>query len=252
MASLWMVTGVDKTRTGSLDTYFDSKVNSLDYNYAYIGSANDVTTAYPTTYTWPSGSNEDRSTDRNLQMYTPNPLSERGKLYFVKTDTFSTDNLLPSKDQFVSLNLPEAEGFYVVTPSLNASLLAATFHIAVYAFTDVDDLFANGWRCQSGTPTESSPLTLKETWVSITNNVDWYNLLGLDVNENDPVLKAQARAQVVACTLALTPVAQTMQTALGLSGQTLIKGAVVIAGTGVDPWGGSSFNSYGGIVPFIG
>ena len=252
MASLWMVTGVDKTRTGSLDTYFDSKVTGGDYDYAYIGSANDNPPfPYPTTYTWPSGSNESRG-DRNLQMYTPNPNSERGKLYFVKTDTFSTDNLLPSKDQFVSLNLPEAEGFYVVTPSLNASLLVTTFHIAVYAFEDVDDLFANGWRCQSGKPTESSPLTLKDTWVNITNNTDWYNLLGLDVNDADPVLKAQARAQVVACTLALTPVAQTMQTALGLSGQTLIKGAVVIAGAGVEPWGDSSFNSYGGIVPFIG
>ena len=257
MASLWMTIGVNEIYTGSMDLYFDEEIDKLDYDYAYIGSADTdpLMTVYPLDYTWNTGSDATR-TSRNLQMYTPlgntpSPNSTRGKLYFVKTSKYSIDSSLPSKEQFVSLNQPTEARFHVVTPSLNASILTTTNHIAIYAFEDIDDLFANGWRCQNGTSTESSPLILKAKWDLIVNSTDWDLDLGLDVNDPDSAIAANAKAQVVACTLAYTPTSKKVQLTY-IESEPIIKGAVIIAGEEIEPWGASSFDSYGGIVPFIG
>ena len=257
MASLWMTIGVNEINTGSMDLYFDGEIHKLDYDYAYIGSADTdpSMTVYPQYYTWNTGSDATR-TSRNLQMYTPlgntpSPNSTRGKLYFVKTSKYSIDSSLPLKWGFVSLNQPTEAGFYVVTPSLNASILTTTNHIAIYAFEDIDDLFANGWRCQNGTSTESSPLILKAKWDLIVNSTDWDLDLGLNVNDPDPNIAANAKAQVVACTLAYTPTSKKVQLTY-IESEPIIKGAVIIAGEEIEPWGASSFDSYGGIVPFIG
>ena len=257
MASLWMTVGVNEIYTGSMDLYFDEEIHKLDYDYTYIGSADTdpLITVYPLDYTWNTGSDATR-TSRNLQMYTPlgntpSPNSTRGKLYFVKTSKFSIDTLLPRKDEFVSLNQPTEAGFYVVTPSLNASILNISNHIAIYAFEDIDDLFANGWRCQNGTSTESSPLTLKAKWDLLVNSPDWEVDLGLKVSNPDPNIAANAKAQVVACTLAYTPTSKKVQLTY-IESEPIIKGAVIIAGEEIEPWGASLFSSYGGIVPFIG
>ena len=257
MASLWMTIGVNEINTGSMDLYFDGEIDKLDYDYAYIGSADTdpLMTVYPLDYTWNTGSDASR-TSRNLQMYTPlgntpSPNSTRGKLYFVKTSKFSIDPSLPIKDGFVSLNQPQGAGFYVVTPSLNASILTTTNHIAIYAFEDIDDLFANGWRCQNGTSTESSPLTLKAKWDLIVNSPDWEVDLGLKISDPDPTIAANAKTQIVACTLAYTPTSKKVQITY-IESEPIIKGAVIIAGEEIEPWGASLFSSYGGIVPFIG
>ena len=257
MASLWMTIGVNEINTGSMDLYFDGEIHKLDYDYAYIGSADTdpLITVYPLDYTWNTGSDASR-TSRNLQMYTPlgntpSPNSTRGKLYFVKTSKFSIDPSLPIKDGFVSLNQPQGAGFYVVTPSLNASILTTTNHIAIYAFEDIDDLFANGWRCQNGTSTESSPLTLKAKWDLIVNSPDWEVDLGLKISDPDPTIAANAKTQIVACTLAYTPTSKKVQITY-IESEPIIKGAVIIAGEEIEPWGASLFSSYGGIVPFIG
>jgi len=248
MATGWMVVGVDKTQTGSLDSAFDAELSVNNYNYAYIGGAVAATSA---TYTWPTGSNKNVAS-RDLQMYTPYPSgTERGKLYFITVTEFVTNPPLFS-DKYVGLEQPPGNQFYVVTPSLNAVGLVNTQHIAIYAFDDVDDLFANGWRCQRGAPGASDPLAAEGTWNSIVNSLDWLNNVGLDINDPTPETAAQAKAQIVACTLAYTPQSFSLQVGLGLSAANLIKGAVVVAGEAVEPWGASQFAAYGGIVPFTG
>ena len=248
MATGWMVVGVDKTQTGSLDSVFDAQLAVNNYNYAYIGGAVAATSP---TYTWPTGSNKSVAS-RDLQMYTPFPAgTERGKLYFIAVTEFVTNPPLLS-DKYVGLEQPPGNQFYVVTPSLNNVTLSGTQHVAIYAFDDVDDLFANGWRCQRGAPGTSDPLAAEGTWNTIVNSIDWANNVGLDISDPDPNTAAQAKAQVVACTLAYTPQSFNLQAGLGLSAANLIKGAVVVAGEAVEPWGASQFTTYGGIVPFIG
>ena len=128
-----MVTGIDKTKTGSYDTYFDNQTSVQDNKgYAYLGIRN-LPTPRPE-FTWPSASKNDFNL-RDLQMYTPYPTgTERGKLYWVDIATFVDTPGILDKEFYVELQTPPDNQYYIITPSLNASGLSTGGHIAQYGF----------------------------------------------------------------------------------------------------------------------
>ena len=235
--SYYMITGVDKSLTGSYDAYFDTATPSMDY--AYLGIDVGITSSF---FTWNKASRQTSSLS-NLQMYTPFPTgSERGKLYWVSSSTWISDTGIPNKEGYVELIQPSGNGYYIITPSLNSSSLATGFHIAQYAFANETDLFDNGWRSQRGTPDASNALATSANWFDLVNDNIWDTNLGL--NPGNPGDKAQ----IVANLLAYTETSYQVQDALGLSGSNLIKGAIVLAGT-TTPFGGDTNQ---GLVPLLG
>lgn len=247
MAGIWMAIGVDKSLTGSFDTYWNSQMASSNYNYAYLGITPPTTPSNK--FTWPTGSRGNTAL-KDLQMYTPYPTgTERGKLYFVQLSSFAADytainNATGVASRFVSLIPPTGDLYYIVTPSLNTGSLANGSHIAQYAFVDEDDLFTNGWKSQRGTPDSSNPLASAATWNSIVNDVSWLNP-PFSFSPGTPGDKAK----IVANVLAYTENSYTIQNGLGLSAANLVKGAVVLGG-GNSPFAGDP--AYAGIVPLLG
>jgi hypothetical protein len=242
MAATYMITGVDKSQTGSYDTYFDDKSSVQNsYNYAYLGIPTGSTNPTSSYFTWPVGSRSN-STLKTLQMYTPFPTgTERGKLYWVTASIYITDPNLPNKEGWVDLPSPSGDQYYIITPSLNNSSLGSGFHIAQYSFIDETDLFDNGWKSQRGTPDSSNALASEATWYSLVNDPSWVSL-GLDPNVTG------GKAQIVANLLAYTNTSHTLQQSLGLSDANLIKGAIIAAGK-TTPF---SNDTYKGIVPLFG
>jgi hypothetical protein len=227
-----MIIGVDKSLTGSYDTYFDNAPPPMDY--AYLGINVGQTSSF---FTWNKASRQTSSLS-DLQMYTPFPTgSERGKLYWVSSSTWISDPNIPNKSSYVELIQPSGNEYYIITPSLNTSSLAGGRHIAQYAFADEDDLFDNGWRSQRGTPDASNALATEANWSSLVNDPTW----GVPANPGD-------KAQIVANLLAYTETSYQVQNSLGLSGSNLIKGAIVLAGQ-TTPFGGDTNQ---GLVPLIG
>lgn len=222
----YMIIGVGKTITGSMDTYFDNKLFADEYDYAYLGCATGSSTP-PTWNTWSTGSLSD-ITQRNQQMYTPYPTStERGKLYWVGTGSFENDPSIPNKANFVNLELPPDGQYYIITPSLNNPLFQTPdkFCIAQYAFVDETDLWENGWKCQNGTPGVSDPLATQTEWFDITHDGSWSGPpFNFDLSGATP----GDRAQIVANILALTNNSLSVQNARGVTNK--IKGAIVLAG----------------------
>ena len=234
--SYYMITGVDKSLTGSYDTYFDNAAPPMDY--AYLGINVGQTSSF---FTWNKASRQTSSLS-DLQMYTPFPTgSERGKLYWVSSSTWISDPNIPNKSSYVELIQPSGNEYYIITPSLNTSSLAGGRHIAQYAFADEDDLFDNGWRSQRGTPDASDALATEANWYSLVNDGTWGSLGLNPANPGD-------KTKIVANLLAYTETSYQVQNSLGLSGSNLIKGAIVLAGK-TTPFGG---NTNQGLVPLLG
>ena len=234
--SYYMITGVDKSLTGSYDTYFDAKTPSMDY--AYLGINPGPTSSF---FTWNKASRQTSSL-RDLQMYTPFPTgSERGKLYWISSSTWISDTGIPNPGSYVELLQPSGSAYYIITPSLNTSSLAGGRHIAQYAFADEDDLFDNGWRSQRGTPDASDALATETNWDNLVNDGNWGSLGLNPANPGD-------KAKIVANLLAYTETSYQLQNNYGLSGSNLIKGAIVLAGP-TTPFGGGTNQ---GLVPLIG
>jgi hypothetical protein len=222
----YMIIGVGKGITSSMDTYFFNKNIGDDFDYAYIGS-NSGSGATPTWYTWDTGSLSDTN-QSNQQMYTPYPTStERGKLYWVGTGSFEADPSIPNKSGFVNLEIPPDGHYYIITPSLNNPLFQTPdkFCIAQYAFVDENDLWENGWKCQDGTPGVSNPLATQLDWFEVTNDGSW---VGPPFNFDNTGGTPGDRAQIVANILALTNNSLSVQVARGITNK--IKGAIVLAG----------------------
>jgi hypothetical protein len=248
MAGIWMATGVSVNSTGSLDTFWNTKIASSNYNYAYLGIPSPGTS--DPKYTWPTGSRGNNAL-KDLQMYTPYPTgTTRGKLYFVQLSAYATDSASIAAAApgvtFTSLTEPAGSVYYIVTPSLNDSTLAASSHIVQYAFTNEDDLFQNGWRAQRGLPNASNALTAASTWASLVNNISWTQP-PFSFNLATPGDKAK----IVANILAYTENSYTLQNSLGLSAGNLIKGAVVLGGA-TTPFSITGEPMYAGIVPLKG
>lgn len=237
--SYYMIIGVDKSLTGSYDTYFDNAAPPMAY--AYLGIDVGQTSSF---FTWNKASRETSSLS-NLQMYTPFPTgSERGKLYWVSSSAWDSDTGIPDRSSYVELLQPSGNAYYIITPSLNSSSLATGRHIAQYAFADEDDLFDNGWRSQRGTPDASDALATETNWSSLVNDSAW-----TDPPLNfDPVVTPGDKAKIVANLLAYTETSYQVQNTLGLSGSNLIKGAIVLAGK-TTPFGGDTNQ---GLVPLLG
>lgn len=245
MASFYMIAGFSKSQTGSLDTYFDNFSSAQSsYDYAYLGIPTGSLNPTSSYFTWPVGSRAN-STLRDLQMYTPYPTgTERGKLYWVDKTAYANDASIPDRGKFVELILPDGNEYFIITPSLNdPSLQANGVHIAQYSFVDEDDLFANGWKSQRGTPSTSNPLASEATWNSIVNDVSW---------QNPPFSFTPAtpgdKAKIVANVLAYTINSHLIQTNLGLSAANLLKGAIVLGGRTTL----FNNNTYKGLVPLVG
>jgi hypothetical protein len=232
-----MIIGVDKSLTGSYDAYFDTAAPPMDY--AYLGINVGQTSSF---FTWNKASRQTSSLS-DLQMYTPYPTgSERGKLYWVSSSTWSNDQgIIPDGDKYVELFQPEGNDYYIITPSLNTSSLAGGRHIAQYAFADEDDLFDNGWKSQRGTPDASNALATEANWYSLVNDGTWGSL-GLSPGTPGD------KAKIVANLLAYTETSYQVQNTLGLSGSNLIKGAIVLAGK-TTPFGDGTNQ---GLVPLLG
>lgn len=241
-----MVTGVDKTRTGSYDTYFDNQTSVQDNKgYAYLGIRN-LPTPRPE-FTWPSASKNDFNL-RDLQMYTPYPSgTERGKLYFVDVVEYANDGTVPGKGEgWYSLEMPDqSDAYYVVTPTLNEAGYVNSESIAIYAFADIDDLWDNGWRISnSQTANQSIPVTTSASWTATKNygggGSAWGG--GFSPYDGNPTVALRSKEQIVQAMFACTNVASQIQTALGISFPNQLHGAVVIAGSGSvydnDTWKG--------------
>ena len=238
--SYWMIIGIDKSKTGSMDTFFDTYPT---VNYAYVGCKTPAT-AY---FQFPSGSKKDFSL-RDLQMYTPYPTStERGKLYLVdQLEWASNSSNVPTSASWVSLYQPVTQSYRIITPSLNDATLQLDRHIAQYHFDNLDDLWNNGWKTQRGKPTESTPLATQANWVSATTHAYWLSQgFAWNGNPNDPAT-TYAKEQIVANLLGYTTGSFVVQNALGLGASDLIKGAILIAGLGHAVYDDLSFR---GIVP---
>jgi len=248
MAGIWMATGVGVSNTGSLDTLWNTKITSNDYNYAYLGIVSPSTPNVK--YTWSTGS-RGNNTLKDFQMYTPYPVgTTRGKLYFVQLSAYATDSAsiaaIAPTVTFTSLNEPAGNAYYVVTPSLNDPTVAAGSHIVQYAFADEDDLFQNGWKSQRGLPSSSNPLSAEGTWVTITNHISWTQP-PFSFNLATPGDKAK----IVANILAYTENSYTIQNTLALTPSNLVKGAVVLGGAST-PFSITGEPLYAGIVPLLG
>jgi len=243
-----MATGVGVSNTGSLDTLWNTKITSNDYNYAYLGIVSPSTPNVK--YTWSTGS-RGNNTLKDFQMYTPYPVgTTRGKLYFVQLSAYATDSAsiaaIAPTVTFTSLNEPAGNAYYVVTPSLNDPIVAAGSHIVQYAFADEDDLFQNGWKSQRGLPSSSNPLSAEGTWVTITNHISWTQP-PFSFNLATPGDKAK----IVANILAYTENSYTIQNTLALTPSNLVKGAVVLGGAST-PFSITGEPLYAGIVPLLG
>ena len=229
MASFqYMIIGVTKAETGSMDIYFDNQLIADQYDYAYLGCATG-SVPRPTWFTWNTGSLSN-ITQRNLQMYTPYPTGgiQRGKLYWVGTGSFETDPSIPNKSGFVNLEIPPSGSYYIVTPSLNDPTFqsAGKFTIAQYAFIDENDLWENGWKSQAGSATAASnPLATQDDWNKVISNISWTNPpFSFDTSGGTP----GDRARIVANILALTDNSFTVQTNENVVPR--IQGAIVLAG----------------------
>jgi hypothetical protein len=223
----YMIIGVTKAETGSMDAYFNSKINSGDYDFAYIGCPSG-SGIVPSWFTWPTGS-KSNTNDKDAQMYTPYPTSTvRGKLYWIGTGSFETDYPnIPNRTEFVNLNIPSSGSYYIITPSLTNALFnnAGQLVISQYAFIDENDLWDNGWKSQTGFPGASNPLATQANWEAITKNPSWTNPpLNFITDGSVP----GDRAQIVANVLALTNNSINVQTSVGNT--PIIKGAIVLAG----------------------
>lgn len=238
----YMIIGVGKTETGSMDTWFDNQLLADNYDYAYLGCPTGSSTP-PTWNTWSTGSLSN-TTQRDQQMYTPYPTStERGKLYWVGTASFEADYAsIPNRTGFVNLEIPTDVQYYVITPSLNDPSFQSSgkFCIAQYSFADENDLWNNGWKCQNGLPGFSDPLTTETNWKNIRDDNSWKN----PPFNFDPTTPTPGdRAQIVANVLALTNNSLTIQNSLGINPK--IKGAIVLAGKGTV----FNNNTYKNLVP---
>lgn len=248
--SYYMVTGVDKTQTGSYDTYYDGKTSvSDDRNYAYLGVRNLLNPR--SEFTFPSASKND-FTQRDLQMYTPYPTgTERGKLYLVTPDTYYSDASIPGKGGYYTLGLPgNQDEYFVVTPTLNDPGFANSQSIAVYSFRDINELWDNGYRiADSNVAGLNTPVTTKARWDNTKNNGAWTGGTGWNPNDPDPTIAKRSKEQIVAAMFANTTIANQIQTStLGIPSAEQLHGAIVVGGQG-------SFydnNTWKGIVPITG
>ena len=203
-AFYYMITGVTKAETGSMDSYFNGQDVSVKYNYAYIGMTSASGANPPSWWTWSTGSLAD-NTQKNLQMFSPYPTSTtRGKLYWVGTGSFEADPSIPNKSSFVNLEIPNAGSYYIITPSLNNPTFQGNKNvIAQYAFENEDDLWFNGWKSQIGSPIGASdPLTTETKWLQVVGDNSWTGPpFNFDNSGGTPGDRAQIVANVLACTV---------------------------------------------------
>jgi hypothetical protein len=229
----WMVIGVDKTQTGSLDTFVNSTVPGQGYtkgqDCAFIGipgAASPTSTSF-----WTSGSDLGGVGPNDDAMFTPYPSSsEGGKLYFVTPQVFNDVALtgsIPHRASWSDLQPGDDPSYVIVTPDDSSP-----YNFYRYSFTDIDDLITNGWRISDGA---GNPLD-KTKWDNLVTNADWNNV-GLS-----PAGTTQEKEQIVACSLAGTPQAKSLS-----GGALTFKGAVLLAfgGTGGRDWGKTGY-----VVPF--
>jgi hypothetical protein len=227
-AFYYMITGVTKAETGSMDTYFSTQTTANLYDYAYLGAPTG-SSGRPPWWTWNTASRSDSSL-KDFQMYTPYPTATtRGKLYWVTTSSYYSDGAIPNRDKFVNLEIPGSGQYYIITPSLNNPSFQAAGEcvISQYAFTDEDDLWFNGWKSQSGLPSFANPLATQANWTAVLNDARW-TIPPLSFR-NDGTVPGD-RAQIVANVLAYTQQSFIVQNDLAVT--PIIKGAIVLAGTG--------------------
>lgn len=233
MASFqYMIIGVTKAETGSMDAYFDVLIDNGNYDYAYLGNPTSSSPFFPppTWNTWSTGSLAD-PTQNDFQMYTPYPSGsiQRGKLYWIGTGSFEANySGIPNNSGFVNLEIPGTGRYYIITPSLSDPTFqsAGKFTIAQYAFADEDDLYYNGWKSQMGSPIGgSNPLTTETKWMNVVGDNSW---VGPPFNFDPTGGTPGDRAQIVANVLALTTNSFTQQAAALVSPR--IQGAIVLAG----------------------
>jgi hypothetical protein len=224
----YMVIGVTKAETGSMDNYFFNQIIADNYDYAYLGAPTGGG-LIPTWYTWNTGS-KSNTNDKDAQMYTPYPTATtRGKLYWVGTGSFEANySGIPNNNGFVNLEIPPSGSYYIITPSLSDPTFqsAGKFTIAQYAFVDEDDLYFNGWKSQMGSPIgESNPLTTETKWMNVVGDNSWNAPpFNFDLSGATP----GNRAQIVANVLALTNNSLTQQGFASVNPK--IQGAIVLAG----------------------
>jgi hypothetical protein len=226
----YMVIGVTKAETGSMDAYFDVRIDNGNYDFAYLGCpTSSGPFPPPTWFTWNTGSLAD-PTQNDLQMFAGYPSTSplRGKLYWVGTGSFETDySGIPNNSGFVNLEIPPDGQYYIITPTLNDATFQSSgkFCIAQYAFVDEDDLWTNGWKSQIGSVGASNPLTTETKWMNVVGDNSWTAPpFNFDISGGTPGDKAQ----IVANVLALTNNSFTQQTAQTVSPR--IQGAIVLAG----------------------
>lgn len=239
-----MITGVDKTRTGSYDTFYDNQDNT---DYAYLGIRQLATPV--SSFTFPSASRNNYAL-RDLQMYTPYPTgTERGKLYLVDIDEYKSTNGIPGFGGYTTLHLPNAsEGYFIVTPTLNDPSYNATQNIAIYSFESVDELWDNGYRITGGTSNTYNPVTTKAIWDVTKNSSRWTNV-GYSPNDPDPLQKRRSREQIIQNMLTCTSLAYQIQSVdNNLDDDEILHGALLVAGRG-SQWDNTTWK---GIVPISG
>ena len=244
-----MAIGLNQKDTGSMDTYWADQT-SVQNDPSFVSIGNRDLSGPRNTYYFTSGSNGSgwNYPSSTGSMYTPYPTgTERGKLYLVDESRWDANlaNQLPVTSGWVTLFTPPT-GYFILTPTLNDSSYDTTNNIALYAFEDVDDLFQNGWRITKGTSDSYDPLVDKGVWDSIVQNGAW-STGGLIYNDPDPIIARRSKEQIVACTLAMTNKSLQIQLNVGLEDDSLLRGALVIAG---DDSGDYDNASWKGIVPF--
>ena len=226
----WMVCSARPNQTSSFETFLDSTATGQGYvkgqDVAYIGQTTaqtEVSTSF-----WATGSAQANSPDE--AMFTPYPGGGlggdfHGKLYFMTAEAFNDPAIsgsVPSRGQWVNLDLPSDPGYVIVTPQTTSP------GIYRYAFSDIDDLIDNGFRITQGDGNSFD----KTKWDNIVSNTDWNNY------SLDPTGTTAEKEQIVACTLAGTSAAKQ------ISGGTLdFKGAILMAfgGTGGATWGKTGY-----------
>ena len=238
-AGPWMVIGVPVTSTSSFDTFVNSTVPGQGYikgqDCAFIGIPGAA--APPSTSFWTSGSDEGGITPNDDAMFTPYPSSsEGGKLYFITCEVYNDPNLtVPEAEFWADLqdNAVAAPGYLVVTPFNSPDK-----GYFIYSFEDIDDLITNGWRISDGA---GNPID-KADWTNTVTATTWVTLTS---GQLDASGTTKEKEQIVACTLAYTPVAANIQSQQSVS--PLIKGAILVTAGGA---GGGDWTDTGYIVPF--
>jgi len=245
----WYIKGVDKSKTGSLDTAFNETYLASGEDGAWFLGCDIPSGTVPEGWFYNSGS-EGNGTAATGSMFTPFPNNNdtRGKLYFLSAslhDNFTSTTGL-EKSGWNPVEPPEDGEYLIVTPTLANSDFNTTDHIAIYHFGSLTDLWTNGYRAIKGVEDSSDPLATKSNWDTLKTDSSWASS-GLDYDSGDSTTARRSKEQIIACILAYTKGSKGIQDNLSLTGGNAIRGAVLMADVNSE-WTNSTWK---GIVPFV-